>query len=200
MKKTKKTKPYIVILLIFAIIAVAVFAVSLFPKTGIFEKTITMNNISGNMECVSSIEERIVRGNSLTGLIEPNETVKILFDYYDCNEVKREDIVAYNYAGNTEPIIKIIKGVSGDKFDFQEFEGGWHILINEEILKNSEDQPYFLNERSHRMLSLYYEDYGGLIPENTYLILGNLASGATDSTRFGLVHKDDFFGVITTFR
>jgi signal peptidase I len=144
--------------------------------------------------CPVSVEERIVRGNSLSGLVEPGETVRAIFGYYDCNEIKREDIILYDYAGNENPLIKVVKGIPGDEFSFQEVSGGWHILINGKILENSKDQPYLLNQRGYNMLSLYEKDYGGIIPEQAYLIMGNLASGATDSTRYGLVHKSDILG------
>jgi len=34
----------------------------------------------------------------------------------------------------------------------------------------------------------------GIIPENSYLILGNLVSGSIDSTTFGLIDKGDILG------
>lgn len=160
--------------------------------------------------CVSKTEERIVRGDSLSGLIESGAIVKILFGYYGCNEIKREDVVVYGYAGNKDPLIKIVKGISGDKFHLekipstgsrlhQDFDGqagqaGWNILINDEILKNSKGEEYFLSEQGHRMLSLYENDYRGIIPANAYLLLGNVASGSLDASRFGLVDKSDILG------
>ncbi len=146
--------------------------------------------------CISKTEERIVRGNSLTGLIEPGQTVKILLKFYDCNEVKRGDVITYSYAGDKNPLIKIIKGVSGDKFELQKTENDWHILINGEIVRNSQNQPYVFGNGGYKMLSLYERDYKGVIPENAYLILGNLASGSLDSTYFGLIDKSDILGKV----
>ncbi len=149
-----------------------------------------------NGQCPIRTEERIVRGNSLTGVIEPGETVKILFGYYDCNEIKRDDFILYRYAGNENPLIKIVKGIPEDKFELRKTDGGWNILINGEILKNSKNQPYLLDERDYRMLFLYEKDYKGKIPDNAYLLLGNLASGSLDSTHFGLVDKSDILGKV----
>ncbi len=185
--KLLNTQATIILTSCFTVAGLIVLVINLFPF-GI------ANGITQNLSCVSSIEERIVRGNSLTGIIEPDETVKIFFGYYDCNEIKKNDIVIYNYAGNPDPLIKIVKGVEGDKFAFQKTEAGWYILINEEILKNSKNQPYILDERGYRMLSLYEKHYTGIIPENAYLIMGNLTSGTTDSSRYGLVHKNDILG------
>ena len=44
------------------------------------------------------------------------------------------------------------------------------------------------------MLSLYEDDYKNSIPQNTYLILGNLVEGSLDATRFGFVDKGDILG------
>lgn len=150
--------------------------------------------------CLIRSEERIVRGNSLQGLIEDGETVKILFGYYDCHDIIKEDVIAYSFAGNEEPLIKIVKGIPGDKFAFQKMGDGWHILINEKILKNSKNQAYLLDEGGYNMLSLYEKDYQGVIPEQTFLIMGNLTSGVTDSVRFGLAHRNDILGKAEALR
>lgn len=164
-------------------------------------------NVAGTPHCITGVGDRTVRGASLSGLIEPDSIVKILFGYYDCNEIKRGDIVAYNYAGDANPIIKIVKGIPGDKFYLKEAEGvpirdktsngvNWNILINGETLKNSQSELYLLGEGGYRMLSLYERDYKGVIPADTYLILGNLASGSLDSTHFGLIGKRDILGKV----
>jgi len=145
-------------------------------------------------ECQVEVEERIVRGSSLDPLIKDGEIVKVLFGYYECNEIKREDIVLYSYAGDEAPLIKIVKGVPGDEFSLQQIDGGWHILINEEILKNSTGEPYLISGKRYEMLALYEKDYKGEIPAGAYLLLGNIPGGATDSTRFGLVSKGGIIG------
>lgn len=141
-------------------------------------------------------ENRIVRGDFLLGLTEPNQTVKVLFGYYSCNKIERGDIVAYNYAGDPNPIIKIVRGIPGDKFSLQKTEGGWNIIINGETVKNSKGEPYGLSESGSKMLLLYERDYKGIIPADAYLILGNLASGSLDSSRFGLVGEQDILGKV----
>lgn len=142
------------------------------------------------------VEERTVRGNSLTGLINEGTTVKIVFDYYKSNEVARGDVVAYAFSGNKDPIIKIVRGIPGDKFDVVNDGIKWRLQINGAIVKNSAGEPYSLDDRACRMLALYITDYKGVIPANAFLILGNLVEGTTDSTRFGLVDRGDFIGKV----
>jgi signal peptidase I len=154
------------------------------------------NNIIKNSQCITVEKLVEVRGSSLSGIIEPSENIKILINYYECNQVERNDIVAYNFTGNEVPIIKIVKGIEGDKFQLKKIDNCYNILINNKIVKNSKNIPYCINEQGYRMLSLYEKDYNNIIPKNTYLLLGNLATGSTDSTRFGLVDKSDFIGKV----
>jgi len=147
-------------------------------------------------ECSIMTEEKIVRGSSLSGLIEDGQTITVFSGYYTCNEIERGDIVLYSYAGNEAPLIKVVKGIPGDKFNLREAEGGWHILINGETVKNSEDIPYLISGKRYQMLSLYEKEYLNGIADNAYLILGNIPSGATDSTRFGFVSAKDILGKV----
>jgi signal peptidase I len=175
--------------------------INLSGKTKKVEKEVEKEKVSEfsqiadkTKECQIESEERIARGNSLTPMIKDGENVKVLFGYYKCSDVKRNDLVLYNYAGNEAPIIKIAKGIPGDKFSLQETKDGWHILINGEVLKNSEDIPYLVAGKRYEMLSLYEKDYNGVIPQNTYLLLGDQVNGSFDSTVFGLIEKSDILG------
>lgn len=153
------------------------------------------NSVQNLPTCVSEERPLKVRGDSLSGLIEDGAVLKILMGYYKCHPVERDDIIIYNYPGG-DPLVKIAKGVEGDKFQLKKSATGcgWNILINNKILENSQNSPYCLGEQGYRMLSLYEKDYKGVIPQNAYLILGNSTGGTLDSTRFGLVDKSDFLG------
>jgi len=146
---------------------------------------------------VSRIEERVVRGNSLSPLVEPGTTVKVIFGYYQDKQIQRGDIIAYNHPGHSSPLAKIVRGVPGDKFELRQVENGYNVvMLNGEVLKNSSGQKYEFTGNKQKMLSLYEKDYHGVIPENTYLLLGDLPGGSLDSTRFGLVDKSGIIGKI----
>ncbi len=70
--------------------------------------------------------------------------------------------ITYNYSGNENPIIKIVKGLPEDKFSLEKVDSGYNILINDKISKNSKNQPYSLDGRGYKMLSLYEKDYRGI--------------------------------------
>lgn len=150
-----------------------------------------------NQICSYQLEKRIVRGSSLEPLIRNGQEVKVFFNYYKCNEIRRDDIVLYSYAGNNAPLIKIVKGIPGDSFKLVKAgENQWYILINGEVLKNSQRIPYLISGEKYQLLSIYEKNYQGIIPENAYLLLGNSPSGSTDSTSFGLVSQQDILAKV----
>lgn len=145
-------------------------------------------------DCPSGVYNDIVRGISLEPLVHGGATVRISKGYYDCHAVQRGDLIIYHYVGNEYPLIKIVKAIPDDAFALQKNpEGLWNIVVNGGVVKNSEGVPYALTERKSAMLKLYAKDYPRL-PVGTYLILGNLANGSTDSTAFGLVGTEGIIG------
>ncbi len=152
--------------------------------------------IDGGLEgCVVAREQMVVRGSSLDPLIKGGETIMAFFGYYDCNEIKRNDVVLFKYAGSETPLIKIVKAVPEDSFSLVEKNSEmWNILINGKVLENSEGEEYLINRRKYEMLALYERSYDGVIPDDAYLLLSDITSGGTDSTRFGLVSKGGILG------
>lgn len=152
--------------------------------------------LSGGTACPGmEIQEEIVRGQSLAPLVEDGETIQALLGYYACNPIAREDLVLFRLAGNEDLLIKIVKGIPGDTLALEKGEGGlYFILVNGTKAVNSQGLPYAVNNARAHMLSLYINDYGGAIPPDAYLILGDMPSGSRDSTTFGLVGKSDIAG------
>lgn len=143
--------------------------------------------------CHSWGKEMSVAGNSLTPIFASGQIVEVVKPI----DIFRGNIVIFNYAGNRNPIIKIIKAIPGDMVGLVKGEGsGWNIHINNALLRNSEGLPYRINERAHRLLSLYISEFGGKIPKGTYLILGNLPEGTMDSTVFGFINGADIVGKV----
>jgi signal peptidase I len=161
----------------------------------------SIQNFSQNLvqtpaDCVSEKRQVIVRGDSLSGIVENGDTLKLLVGYYKCHPVERNDLLIYQYTGNQAPLIKIVKAIEGDKFRLKKSATGcgWNILVNDEVLKNSQDKDYCFDETGFHMLSLYEQDYQGVIPRDGLLILGNQTSGSLDSSRFGLIGKENLLG------
>ncbi|UCD16102.1 MAG: signal peptidase I [Candidatus Omnitrophota bacterium] len=165
---------------------------------GVVQFKSTTQELKDNItDCIIKSEDVFVRGDSLSSMIYNGQRVKLLQGYYKCNSVEREDVIAYRYAGNDAPVIKIVKAVPGDEWYLKKNKAGnrYQIIVNGESLRNSEDQLYQIPEYNSKTLQLYVKTYPKL-RKDTYLILGNQVSGSADSTRFGLVDKSDIVGKI----
>src|SRR3989338_5149714 len=98
--------------------------------------------------CPITETERVAQGNSLTGILESGESVKILFGYYACHEPERGDLVLFNSSGGSEPLIKIIQGVPGDQWQLSPTSGGYNdLIINGQILKTPSGGSYQFDEQ-----------------------------------------------------
>ena len=151
------------------------------------------------VDCVAKVEQFEVRGSSLAPLINSGQVIKLFYGYYNCHPIRREEIVAYNYAGNDAPIIKIVKAIPGDKWRLNKNNHSYQIIVNNKALKNSEGKLYQIPENKITMLKLYTKSYP-VLPEDTYLILGNRVSGSLDASRFGLIDKGNILGKVEMFQ
>lgn len=143
--------------------------------------------------CIYKIQNRVVRGNSLSGIVENGDSLKIYFGYYLCNRVLRDDIAVYQYAGSEIPLVKVVKAIPGDSFSIVCNDGRCSIRVNGSFVKNKNGSAYFIAERSSSLLKYYCESYKSIVPEKTFMILGN-HDGTTDSGKFGLVGINDLIG------
>ncbi len=134
-------------------------------------------------------EVRFVRGNSLQGLLEDGDAITVMPGYYDSHEPKRGEIVTIRWAGQKTPLVKVVRGVSGDRFALRRGATGWSIEVNGRALATTVGKPYVLSDRNVRLLQVYEKDYKGVIPANALLLLGNQPGGSTDATTFGLVDR-----------
>lgn len=150
----------------------------------------------GDNSCPVVFEKREVNGSSLAGFIESGAEVQIAFGYYSCNEVAVGDVVIYDDAGEPRPLIKRVQAIAGDSFALAFAEGGVKILVNNQVLKNSNGEPYRISTRAYELLSLYERDYGGFIPKGALLLLGNTVSGSRDSTEFGFASSRQLLGKV----
>lgn len=134
-------------------------------------------------------EEKIIFGDSMAPMLGNGEEVILLRDYYKCGyPVEKGDVIAYNYGGNGNPLIKLVKATSADKVEI--FAS--RLKINGEIMKNSGGQEYNFTEKEVKMMGLYIKE--GRIPKDSYFIFGDNIGDSADSRRFGAVSVTDFLG------
>lgn len=142
----------------------------------------------------------VIYGGSLQPLLKDGTHITLLRGYYDCHEVGRGDLAAFKWAGSGNPLVKIVAAIPGDAWALDpQPRALWHIVVNGKTLRNSAGQPYQLTAPEKAFLDLYMNDYKGVVPENTYLMLGDAVEGSSDSRRFGLVNKTDVIGKVDQY-
>lgn len=143
--------------------------------------------------CDEGIERRLVRGDSMQGIVSHGDEVRIKKGYYTCHEVQRGDIVAYQFGRESDVLVKRVVGVPGDIWRVEkQVRGDYTLFINHIEQRTTLDALYRFTEAQAKMLSLYKSP----IPEHTYLILGNQPGGTLDSSRFGLIGEDNLLGKV----
>ena len=130
----------------------------------------------------------IVNGDSMFPLLEDQQEIILIKNYYDCYDPQAGDLVAYDYAGNDNPIIKLIKATDQDKLEIKNNK----LFINNQVMTNSVDQEYNFNNQEIKVLNLYIEN--NHLPTAAYLIFGDNVSSSNDSRVFGAVGLADILG------
>ena len=144
--------------------------------------------LSYNNSCITDSASLEVRGNSMYPVLAPDDEIMLLQDYYDCNRVKRGDIIAYDYRGSDVPIVKSVLVLGGDEAYFDQDK----LVVNGKILLNSSGDEYIFDERQKRMIGLYIKT--GKLTKKGYLIFGENVKDGTDSRRFGAIGIGDVLG------
>ena len=171
----------------FAFVFLVLIAICLFLHYFVFNER-NQNSVQQSIHCQIAKTAKTIRGNSMESLLKAGEEIILLEGYYQCYSVQRGDIVAYDYAGNENPLIKRVAVLGGERIEFRNA----HLLVNDEILKNSQGDAYVFSEKQKKMFGLYLKN--GELVNNAYLIFGENIHNGLDSRRFGAVSADNFLG------
>jgi len=146
--------------------------------------------------CRENIKEETYKigKSSLPGIVETGDEVKVFSNYCQSNDIKRGDIVLYRTDLKSEPIIKIVKGIPGDKLGLQGDERVWNLLINDEMLTTSKGKVYEISNKDGEALITHLQKSMGIIPAGEYLLMGNTVEESTEESSFGLVKISDIIG------
>ena len=134
-----------------------------------------------------------IRGTSMARHIKDGAVVTIKQGAAECIfPAAHGDAVLFQADSAHIPLIKFLRGLPGDTFSINYGQ----ILINGHVAENSEGVAYQLSDPRAAMIGLYAHDYGGIIPPEMYLVMGENPTGTTDSSRFGLIGRDQIIGKV----
>lgn len=149
--------------------------------------------------CKTTMKKVMVQGGSMTGLFSSGDQVEVEYGYYNCNTVKRDDIVVLNIGAKNNELIKSVKAIPRDVWGIEkQADGRFAINVNGQLLRTSLGVLYSFNEKGVAVLRSYSKSYKGVIPDNTILVLGNQPKGSYDSSVFGLTSVESLRGRVLT--
>ncbi|MEG0994750.1 MAG: signal peptidase I [Bacilli bacterium] len=122
-------------------------------------------------------------GNSMNNNYYNNDVVilnKLQYKFFD---VKRSDIVSFNY-DDTKYLIKRVVGLPGEFIEFKDNT----LYINNKAYKENYITEFITKDFS--LKDLGYDK----IPENMYLVLGDNREDSLDSRKIGLIKEKDLIG------
>ncbi len=105
---------------------------------------------------------------------------------------KHGDVVLFQSDSSRVPLIKALRGLPGDKFSVSDGK----IVINGTGATNSAGEPYRLSPPHAAMIALYVHDDHGIIPPDSFLVMGENPAGSLDSSRFGLIPQSAIIGKV----
>ncbi|MGB9726676.1 MAG: signal peptidase I [Minisyncoccia bacterium] len=171
------------------IIICLVFLFFLYLSQNPFKLENTDFNLS--RECYKVIFKNIL-GNSMAPLLMNGEKVKVLFGYYNCHPLLRNDIVIISF--KTQPNKFYVKKLVGLPNDHVEVKNGL-IYLNNEVLKNNQGDYYKVEGKG--VILLTKPLINQRIPEGYYLVLAEETNpNAFDSRYFGYLEKNHIKGKV----
>lgn len=127
-----------------------------------------------------------VVGPSMSSTLESQDIVLLSRSHYRLFNMKRFDVIAFEYA-DTKYLIKRVIGLPGDKVEYRNNT----LYINGEVIEEE-----FLDGHQTEDFSLITMGYE-TIPEGKYLVLGDNRENSLDSRSFGLINEEDILGKVS---
>ena len=134
-----------------------------------------------------------VRGDSMKGVLNDGQEVKVHTGYYSCHEPQVGDLVMVRYAGNSAPLAKQIRGKAGDVVTFAKDKYEEYVVLNGTPLLTTHAEFFYVDPTAKKLLQSYLTKESA-IRLGAYLVLGNQPVGSTDSRDFGMIGKPQFLG------
>ncbi len=150
----------------------------------------------GELSCVQETYNLNTVDKHMGELLQPNQILKIFKNYYDCNPVKREDLVYFKFADGIDPVIRIVKGIPGDLYSLEQDASDktkWVIRLNG-ATRDINGTPYFITSETIPPLYTYQLSKKGVLGPDEYILLSEIPPGLSDSSNLGLISQKNLVG------
>lgn len=125
-----------------------------------------------------------VVGSSMAPNYKDNDIVLLNKFYYRFFDVKRFDIISFEY-DNTKYLIKRVIGLPGERIEYKNNK----LYVDGKVIEEGFLENDVITE-DFSILDLGYD----VIPEDMYLVLGDNRGNSLDSREIGLIKKSDILG------
>ena len=149
----------------------------------------------GNMDCVREKVVETISDPHMEEAIPGGTNMRVFLNYYNCNSVSREDLVWFRFSDSIKPVVRIVKGVPGDRYELQKLDDKkWSIKINGQAIKTKTGNDYFVESNSVPPLKTYEISRKGILRDKEFILLSSNPPGLTDSSNLGLVKPEKLAG------
>lgn len=113
------------------------------------------------------------------------------------DKVKRNSVVSVRAASSLTPVARFVKALPGDEIALERRAGRISVLtVNGQDVMNSAGEPYSVVRGEKTRLERTIAQFGGVVPLNGYLLLGDAVQGALDAPTLGFTHGSNITGIL----
>ncbi len=151
----------------------------------------------GETTCVNHQVEIPLNDPLMAGILTQDQYLEVLFGYYKCNPVQRQELVYYRMSPPLDPVIRRVHGIPGDRFEVLDAGTArtYNLKINGELVK-TQNQIFFFTSDDLPPLKTFEIARQGVLGLNEFIVFAEVPPGGSDSTALGIVKLTAFEGKV----
>jgi hypothetical protein len=185
---------------------VVVVSVALVVGISVLYKYIKSTGISYNLEragssqCIKEVKAAHINDEALTGIFKKAEKVEIALGWYECNSIKRGDMVVIKKGTTNSPTIRVVYGVPGDTFGITQDTSTptWNLQINGKTIKLGTIPYRFGHANQTPWFQTVVKERKGVLKTDDLILLSNINDGSYDSVSEGLYTPQSLLGKVVS--
>jgi hypothetical protein len=149
----------------------------------------------GHLECVQERTTVTIDDDHMVPILDKGQSVQVLQNYYQCNRPARGQLVWYRFSPNIPPVVRVLAGIPGDRFEVKKISGHrWGLKINDVTYQSLSGEDYFIDIGTIPPLHTLEISRGGLLKDNEFIVLSAKPPGLSDSSNLGAVRGAQLAG------
>lgn len=151
-----------------------------------------------NAPCPGKAETLRMDDHYLPGVVEPGQSVKVIWNWYACHPPKSGDIALVRISRDLPPRAKVIRAVAGDALSLKQdaSRSRWNLFVNNQAVLDFQAAKYSFGGKMLPPIGRYIQAQGSVLGSRDVVVLSTRAPGEFDSGIFGVVGVADLVGKI----